>query len=163
MLFRSGWDLEVGLPKDDFLFTTVIGFDIALNDADDTGAREDQIWFQGDGTWNQPSSWGDAIMVDDMVKVETKGKQPLSFELGENYPNPFNPATHIPFVIDKMAHVELSVYNIIGHKVATLVNETKTPGAYEVKFKATDLPSGIYYYQLVSGSENIVKKMILMQ
>ena len=159
----DGWDLEVGLPKDDFLFTTVIGFDIALNDADDTGAREDQIWFQGDGTWNQPSSWGDAIMVDDMVKVETKGKQPLSFELGENYPNPFNPATHIPFVIDKMAHVELSVYNIIGHKVATLVNETKTPGAYEVKFKATDLPSGIYYYQLVSGSENIVKKMILMQ
>ncbi len=63
----DGWDAEIALPKYDFMFTEFIGFDIALNDADDTGAREDQIWFQDDGAWNDPSSWGDAILVDEMV------------------------------------------------------------------------------------------------
>jgi|GEM_PF-2721353 len=62
-----GYDVEIALPLSDFEITEVFGIDVALNDADDTGAREDQAWFQGDGQWNVPSSWGSAILSDEMV------------------------------------------------------------------------------------------------
>jgi len=159
----DGWDAEIALPKDDFMFTSIIGFDIALNDADDTEAREDQIWFQGESQWNVPSSWGDAIMVDDMVGVKENIESPTSFRLSANYPNPFNPVTRIPFIVDKTCEIELSVYNIMGYKVATLVNEMVNAGSYEVLFDASNFSSGIYYYQLKSASESTMRKMVLMR
>ncbi|MBN1479288.1 T9SS type A sorting domain-containing protein [candidate division KSB1 bacterium] len=159
----DGWDMEVALPKDDFMFTTVIGFDIALNDADETAVRENQIWFQDDGAWNVPSSWGSAIMVDDMVSVKGKIAKPAAFTLGANYPNPFNPVTHIPYSIEHRAKVELTVYDILGHNVATLVNEVKDAGTYLASFDATNLPSGIYYYQLASEAQRKMQKMVLLQ
>ena len=88
---------------------------------------------------------------------------PTDYALDQNYPNPFNPNTKISFSIPVEGFVALDVYNSIGQKVATLVNENKTAGNYEVNFNAANLSSGVYFYKLTSGNFVNVKKMILMK
>ena len=88
---------------------------------------------------------------------------PTKYALDQNYPNPFNPNTKISFSIPVEGFVALDVYNSIGQKVATLVNENKTAGNYEVNFNAANLSSGVYFYKLTSGNFVNVKKMILMK
>lgn len=85
------------------------------------------------------------------------------FTLKQNYPNPFNPSTTIEFTIGKKSNVTLSVFNIIGQKVADLVNEQMEPGKYNVKFNAADLSSGVYFYQLKTDEATIVEKMQLLK
>lgn len=85
------------------------------------------------------------------------------FELSQNYPNPFNPTTTIQYTVTAYGSVNVAVYNVLGKKVATLVNEVKTPGTYSVNFNATDLPSGIYFYKIVSGSFSSTRKMMLVK
>jgi len=85
------------------------------------------------------------------------------FILNNNYPNPFNPITNIQFRISNFEFVSLKVYDVLGNLVATLVNEEKPVGVYEVEFDATKLTSGIYFYQLKSGSFIKTKKMIFIK
>jgi sugar lactone lactonase YvrE len=93
------------------------------------------------------------------------------FSLEQNYPNPFNPSTTIRYTISSVIAsatkqsqlVTLKVYDVLGNEVATLVNEEKPAGSYEVKFDATELSSGIYFYKLQAGSMVETKKMILMK
>jgi Secretion system C-terminal sorting domain len=88
---------------------------------------------------------------------------PAQFTLYQNYPNPFNPATNIRFQISKSGFVSLRVYDVLGKEVATLVNEYKPAGKYEIEFNASNLSSGVYYYRLTAGSNTSVKKMILLK
>lgn len=88
---------------------------------------------------------------------------PQSFELGQNYPNPFNPVTSIKFSIFKEGFVKLAVYNILGQIVADLVNEDLKQGEYKYVFDAMDMPSGIYFYKLETGSFTETKKMVLLK
>jgi hypothetical protein len=88
---------------------------------------------------------------------------PIKFILHQNYPNPFNPVTKIKFTIPTVAVVQLKVYDVLGNEVATLVNEEKPVGEYEVEFSGSDLTSGIYFYQLKAGSITKTKKMILLR
>ena len=83
--------------------------------------------------------------------------------LFQNYPNPFNPSTNIQYAISSRQIVSLKVYDVLGNEVATLVNEEKPAGIYEVIFNASNFSSGIYFYQLRSGSFIDVKKMILLK
>jgi hypothetical protein len=83
--------------------------------------------------------------------------------LFQNYPNPFNPVTSIQYVTGKKQFVSLRVYDILGKEVATLVNEERLPGNYQVNFNAASLPSGIYFYKIQAGSFIDVKKMILLK
>jgi len=85
------------------------------------------------------------------------------YSVSQNYPNPFNPTTKIKFSIPKSTHVSLKVYDILGNEVATLVNEEKLAGNYEVEFDAGRLSSGIYFYKLLSGSFSQIKKMLLLK
>lgn len=66
----------------------------------------------------------------------------------QNYPNPFNPSTKLSFVIGHLSFVTLKVYDMLGREVATLVNEAKSAGEYEVEFDASGLSSGIYFYRI---------------
>ncbi len=86
-----------------------------------------------------------------------------SFELNQNYPNPFNPTTVINFTIPTESKVVLKVYNILGKEVATLVNDVKQAGSYNITFNASKLASGVYFYQLKAGDFVSTKKLILMK
>ncbi|MCU0372959.1 MAG: T9SS type A sorting domain-containing protein, partial [Ignavibacteria bacterium] len=86
-----------------------------------------------------------------------------SYNLSQNFPNPFNPSTSIRYGITKSGFVSMKVYDASGREVADLVNKYQNPGSYEVNFAAGDynLSSGVYYYRLTSGDFSEVKKMIL--
>lgn len=88
---------------------------------------------------------------------------PTSFSLEQNYPNPFNPSTKISFTIPISDFTNLTIYNILGQPVATLVNQELPYGTYEYDFNASQLPSGNYFYTLISGNCKITKKMILLK
>lgn len=88
---------------------------------------------------------------------------PEKYSLSQNYPNPFNPSTTIQYNVPFRSNIILNVYNINGKEISTLVNEIKSQGIYEVKFDAANLPSGVYYYKLISGDFSEAKKMILIK
>ncbi len=88
---------------------------------------------------------------------------PEQYSLGQNYPNPFNPVTVIGYRLSAVSEVELSVYNLIGQKVATLVSEKQNTGSYKVEWDASGFSSGVYYYRITAGSYFEVKKMILIK
>lgn len=83
---------------------------------------------------------------------QTSPAVPEEYALSQNYPNPFNPSTSIAFTIPTADHVRLTVYDLLGREVATLVDRQMGPGAYEATFDAAGLPSGMYLYRLASGS-----------
>jgi len=111
------------------------------------------------------------------VVSDKENDLPSGCELSQNYPNPFNPSTNIRFRIVESGLVTLKVYDILGNEIATLVNEEKQPGVYEVEFNTSTFnyipSSGIYFYQLLvsdlqskdekSGNFIETKKMILMK
>ncbi len=88
---------------------------------------------------------------------------PQSSTLFQNYPNPFNPITNISYEISKSSKVNLSVYDLLGRKIATLVNKYMTAGTYNVQFDASLLSSGVYLYKIRTGKYSSFKKMILMK
>ena len=88
---------------------------------------------------------------------------PVSYKLDQNYPNPFNPSTTINYSIPKESIVTLKIFNILGQEVKTLVNGEKSPGSYSIRFDASNLSSGIYFYSLRAGDYNQVKKMMLLK
>jgi hypothetical protein len=85
------------------------------------------------------------------------------FNLSQNYPNPFNPSTTINYSIPKAGNVKLTVYNSIGSKVATIVDEYKPAGNCSIQFNGSNLASGIYLYRLESGTYTAAKKLILIK
>jgi hypothetical protein len=88
---------------------------------------------------------------------------PSSYSLQQNYPNPFNPSTNIRYEIPKNSFVKLVVFDILGKKIETLVNEKLKPGSYEVTFNATNYPSGVYFYRLTTDGFNETKRMIIIK
>lgn len=116
------------------------------------------------GVWRRPLS-------ELVTSVENKDdKLPVKFELSQNYPNPFNPTTTIQFSIpvetrhaSSLQFVTLKVYDVLGREIATLVNEEKLPGTYEVISDGSSLPSGVYFYRLTSGNYSATRKMLLLK
>ena len=92
-----------------------------------------------------------------------EGKLPVEFNLTQNYPNPFNPTTAISYSVANKSTVQLKVYNMLGAEVATLVNEVKEAGKYNVTFDASELTSGVYLYKLTDGNSVSVKKLMLLK
>ena len=88
---------------------------------------------------------------------------PEGYALSQNYPNPFNPTTTINFSIGKASNVKLNIYNILGQKVTTLVNNFMNAGSYSVQFNASRLASGVYFYSIEAGDFQLNKKMILLK
>ncbi|HAP36423.1 MAG TPA: T9SS C-terminal target domain-containing protein, partial [Bacteroidetes bacterium] len=91
------------------------------------------------------------------ISVNTPG----SFSLEQNYPNPFNPFTTISFNIQVPSFTSLKIYDVVGRETATLVNKNLSAGSYEVKFDASQVPSGVYFYTLQTAHYSETKKMIL--
>ncbi len=92
-----------------------------------------------------------------------QGSLPSSFSLSQNYPNPFNPVTQISFSLPERVEVNLFVFNIVGQKVAELVNGQLNAGTHRVNWRADGLTSGIYFYRLQAGEYSAVRKMVLLR
>jgi hypothetical protein len=97
------------------------------------------------------------------TNLERHISQPDRFTLHQNYPNPFNPKTVIRYALLVTCHLDLSIYNILGQKVATLVNKKQPAGRYEVEWDASGFATGVYYYKLTAGDYQQVKKMVLIK
>ena len=112
---------------------------------------------------------GTKIFVDDLswggtTDITNPSQQiPQEFNLEQNYPNPFNPTTSIQYAVSSRQFVSLKVYDVLGNEVATLANEYREAGRYEVEFDASSLSSGIYFYRLQAGDFVQTRKMILMK
>ncbi|GMU84946.1 MAG: hypothetical protein AMXMBFR48_01880 [Ignavibacteriales bacterium] len=97
------------------------------------------------------------------TEVEVNVEIPGVFELAQNYPNPFNPSTTIKFALPKDANVTLSVYSVLGEKVATIINGSLKAGNHVVNFDATKLSTGLYIYKLEAGEFSATKKMMFLK
>ncbi|MDY0081657.1 MAG: T9SS type A sorting domain-containing protein [Ignavibacteriaceae bacterium] len=107
---------------------------------------------------------GEELNKHNYQKISFNGLEiPMIYSLEQNYPNPFNPTTIIRYQIPQDGIVTLKVYDILGSEVATLVNEQKPAGRYEINFDASKLASGVYIYKLQSGNYISSKKMMLLK
>ena len=97
--------------------------------------------------------------LDEKPDVQTVN----AFALLPNYPNPFNPSTAVSYQLSAASNVELTVFNLLGEKVRTLVSQRQQPGRYTVQFGAGNLVSGVYYCKMTAGSFNQMRKMILIK
>jgi len=126
------------------------------------------------GSWNGVDAWTwvqspldnfhfRAVLDGVYVGIDEDENIPMTTELLQNYPNPFNPATTINFNLAKDAKVSLVVYDVMGRKVADLVNKNMVSGSHKVSFDASNLVSGVYYYTLKAGEVKQTKKMMLIK
>jgi hypothetical protein len=125
-------------------------------------------WFPTQlATWNAQAAKENSTIqskLDGSTGVAaTQQELPQGFQLQQNYPNPFNPSTDISYSIAKAGNVSLKVYNMLGQHVATLVDGYQAANTYNVNFNASGLSSGIYFYKLSTGNNEIMKKMVLMK
>jgi predicted GH43/DUF377 family glycosyl hydrolase len=143
---QSGWDgggIEVGNP-------------ILLGDTL-------YLWYPGSTPLPYVYQVGLAKSLFEPVSVEQETTLPTEFSLEQNYPNPFNPNTTISWQSPVGSWQTLKVYDVLGNEIATLVDEYKPAGRYEVEFNAAALPSGVYCYQLRTGNYVDTNKMILLK
>jgi hypothetical protein len=115
------------------------------------------VGMQRGGVWSAP------ISEVTGVKQPTLPKVPFSFSLLQNYPNPFNPTTAISYRLSAVSHVKLSVYDILGKKVETLVDAVQGAGDHSMSFNASRLASGVYFYRREAGHFVEAKKMIVIK
>ncbi|UCB51955.1 MAG: T9SS type A sorting domain-containing protein [Candidatus Zixiibacteriota bacterium] len=130
-------------------------------------------WSNGDGTVFNPKFTGECFKADtagDAVREVpgSEGNRPSEFSLSQNYPNPFNPETYIEFGLSKAAHVEIDIFNIVGQRVRTLVDEEMEPGNYVADWDSKDeqghsVSSGIYFYRMTAEDFSDMKKMLLVK
>lgn len=165
--FEANNDVVLAPPAADEL--RLIPFTIALDDNDGSGREHQPIWTNKWNTtnawWNTPAQWLTAAMAGSGVATSTEDEAevPEGFALEQNYPNPFNPSTNIRFSLANTDKVTLAVYDVLGQRVATLVDdESMTAGQHTVSFDARDLASGVYLYRLKAGTQFVQSRQMLL-
>lgn len=146
-----------GLPVGNYKLTDLI-----------TNTDAGQLTIAADGKINcspslSLSAYSSAVLRADKVTAIEDENRVSSFILEQNYPNPFNPVTNINFELPSAGHVNLSVYNLLGEEVKTLANRVMEAGMHSLKFDATELNSGIYFYKLESGGHTKIRKMVIVK
>lgn len=114
---------------------------------------------------------GDKLMFAKIDGVEygtrtseiSESEIPNQFQLHQNYPNPYNPITNIDYSLDRTNNTTLEIYDNLGRLIEKVINSYQTYGKYSIQINMSEYPSGIYYYKLVSGSNRVVKKMLLLK
>ncbi len=183
--FPAGYKMEAKIPFETiatklstgYTFAPKLGMRIPIdfigNDNDGTepdktrecvltySAKSNDISYMNVSVWTH--SW---IGTEWTVGVEEDGQNDLlayEYKLTQNYPNPFNPSTEISFSLKNHGNVVLKVYDVLGREIKTLVNEFKNAGSYKINFDGANLPSGIYFCQMISGSYSNTIKMLLLK
>lgn len=167
-----GYRLAYDTPKGQYINVNgvrvdTLMFDGAMNRWLEKSTFVDLV--QGKNTIQIELFWGwmqiDYLAVPSILftSVETLAEIPSSYSLQQNYPNPFNPVTTIRYSIAKTELVKLIVYDVLGRQVAILINEIQNPGIYDVRFDASNLSSGVYFYRIEAGSYSETKRMMLLK
>jgi hypothetical protein len=113
--------------------------------------------------------YGGCFFTSEVREVgHSEESRPSAFSLSQNYPNPFNPVTNFEFSLSRSAHVKIDIFNVLGQKVKTLVNEQMNPGVYLLDWNGTDdddnqVSSGVYFYRMQAGDFSEMKKMVLLK
>ena len=172
--FGGPWVIEARLALediafgDDIVFSAMDGMRIPIeptfHDNDGSGWEGNLVGSptNNDNAWQTPTVWsstwigGSSVGVDDEIL-------PLTYALHPNYPNPFNPATHIQFTIPEQTDVKLQIFDVLGRQVDVLVNKTLPIGHHEILWSPNNLSSGFYFYKLEAGSFMQTRKMILLK
>ncbi len=168
----------------------IFGFAIMNHDNDEDGREGSIEWATVlvDAVWNDVNNHGTVTFLEDhklqlvpenfitgefndfidytpeLTKVRSGAPEaPGQYTLAQNYPNPYNPVTHIEFILQEKADVSIRVYDISGAQVATILEETRAAGRHKVTFDGSQLASGVYFYKLGAGNSIISKKMILLK
>jgi len=179
----SDWAVEVKLPLDSILVAGYasdarffplngmkIRMDICFHDSDSPNVRDGVISYSeiaSDNSYVGAENWN-FTWIGDTDKVATSVKQieamvAKTYDLSQNFPNPFNPKTTIEFALAEPGKVKLEIYNTLGQKVKTVVDDYRIAGNHEVSIDASDLTSGIYFYKLQSANFTTTRKMVLMK
>ncbi len=124
--------------------------------------RVKAIGENGDSYWPYSDVWS-FTLTDPVVEAKPMTGIPASVELKANYPNPFNPTTEISFGLPKATHVRLEIFNIMGCRVATVVDETMSAGYHIVTWDGSKVGSGVYLYRLTADNKTLTKKMLLVK
>ncbi len=117
----------------------------------------------GTSMWAIRDNGGIARSLGPIGIIPISTEVPNRYSLHQNYPNPFNPDTKLKFAIPKSSFSTIRIYDVLGREVKTLVNQALIAGIYETTWDATNYPSGVYYYRLVSGNYTETKKMVLLK
>ena len=168
---NDGWNSLDGYPKDmQFTFPAVTSFDwtqysIDVQVPNTADAKAISVRLHAYTRLTGTLYFDDLSIekIDGVTGVADANELPKTYQLSQNYPNPFNPSTIISYQLPKQGFVSINIYNILGQKVAQMVNETQSAGSYKVNFDASNLTSGIYIYQIQAGSFVQSKKMILLK
>lgn len=115
------------------------------------------------GGYDLAEGFSITVLDPSSVREEILPGIPQEFSLGQNYPNPFNPTTMIQYSVKERTQVDISVFDVTGRKISTLVNEIKEPGNYEIAFTAINLPSGMYIYRMQAGDFTDTHRMVLLK
>ena len=145
----TSWNnVSLGLPQigDIYISALVIAGNNIFAGTDGAG---------GFSVWRRPLS--------EITDVKSTPELPKEFALYQNYPNPFNPTTTINYHVSKKCFVTIKVFNVLGKGIATLVNEEKPAGNYEIEFNGSNLSSGVYFYRMQTGNFIDTKKFILIK
>ncbi|MBN1782152.1 T9SS type A sorting domain-containing protein [bacterium] len=126
-----------------------------LNDVADAMTEEGWALFDASVNWAMGSEGSDVESQTDAL--------PSEFALDNNYPNPFNPVTSIPFSVPRRSRIRISVLNSLGQEVAIIADDIRNAGRYTVDFDASEISSGLYFYQLCNGSQILTRKMLVLR
>ncbi len=142
------------------VFTDVVGYT-------SSGSKTSIPGYSTDGG-SIPSTSNFSVTPDAVTGIQPTAVKPTNFELDQNYPNPFNPTTQISFSIPSAMHVSVTIFNILGQRIATLVDANMSAGSHVVTWNARNghgetMPSGVYFYRLSTPSFTAVKKMLLLK
>ena len=172
--FGGPWVIEARLALediafgDDIVFSAMDGMRIPIeptfHDNDGAGWEGNLVGSptNNDNAWQTPTVWSSTWIGESSVGV---GDEiiPLTYALHPNYPNPFNPVTHIQFTIPEQTNVKLQIFDVLGRRVDVLVNETLPFGHHEILWNPKNLSSGFYFYKLEAGSFMQTRKMVLLK
>lgn len=159
------------------------GFEIYRNNISDRNSPTKQIGFtkgKGSAVERTDYEFWDTDLISgrykyQLIQIDYDGTRkiiaetevtiiiPKQYRLSQNYPNPFNPSTTIAFQIPKESHVYIKIFDCLGNEIKTLVNEIKMEGSYAVKFDASNLSNGLYFYQMSADNFISTKKMLLIK
>ena len=132
------------------------------------GVSADPDYAGNSESWLRPSCWGYLMLGDAQTAIDNDEEVAGKFELQDNYPNPFNPTTNIKFQTPASGTVKLAIYDMLGNKIKTIVNEKRSAGLYNVQWDGTNdlgvsVSSGVYFYKLTSNNHVATKKMMFIK